>query len=211
MPSNYFPVPNCLQVDMIYIQGDASTTVENVYHVASTATKDQAFLSSLEAVFESWENTTAKLQRATSVVLQKIIVRDLSDPNGNTLTKAVNITGTHAGTHLPNHNTFAVKMDTGKRGRSFRGRVYHIGVNLADISAFSDNALDATRAAAIVAAYQGLITNVATFGAGLVVVQRKRANEWINPPVTHPILTATYTDLNIDSQRRRLPGHNRHR
>lgn len=211
MSGTYYPVPNCVQVDMIYDQEETTTLVENVYHVASTLPKDQTLLQGIEAVFESWENTTMKATRGTDVALLKIIVRDLSDPNGQTYTKGLSIAGTRAGTHLPNHNTFAIKWDTGRRGRSFRGRTYHIGIGLADLNVGDANTLDSTRAAALVTAYQALITNITTFGAQLVVVQRKSANAWINPPLTHEIKTATYSDLYIDSQRRRLPGHNRHR
>lgn len=211
MVSNYFPVPNCVQIDMLYHKDANDNVVENVYHVGTTVAADQTFLASLVNVFETWESATMRSQRDTDVALDRIIARDLSSANGQVFTKPENIAGTRAGTHLPAHCSWAIKWSTGKRGRSFRGRTFHIGLGLADLNAADPNTVDATRAAAIVAAYGGLLTSIGTFGASLVVVQRKSAGNWINPPLTHPITAATFTDLNVDSQRRRLPGHNRHR
>lgn len=117
---------------------------------------------------------------------------------------ATELNGTDASGLKPNNVSFAVKRYTGTAGRQNRGRVYWPGITNAMVD--SPNTLKAVQAAAFVTVLTGLLTSLA--GApipGAEVLLHRSTGTHI------PVAGYTVTDLNLDSQRRRLPGHNIHR
>jgi hypothetical protein len=143
--------------------------------------------------------------------LVRVIARDLSAPDGLVVTKSVTpfILGGAGGIPLPNHVTLAVKANTGLGGRSNRGRVFHIGLSSAMVTGSTINPPWDSN---IVNAYNALIPALNAFNAAAPAVLSRFHNKVQRNPATFNLISNySLTDLTVDSMRRRLPNHNRHR
>lgn len=111
--------------------------------------------------------------------------------------------GEDASDGLPNNVTWAVKRSTGLSGKHNRGRVYWVGLatNMLD----EINKMSGARGGAIIGNLNGMLTALAAapFPGSEVLLDRKTG---AHVPVTEYVAT----DYFLDSQRRRLPGHNIH-
>lgn len=143
-------------------------------------------------------------QRSTSTSLTRVVATDLSAPNGLVVDRAIipGLNGTATGVPAAGNVTFAVAWRTGRGGRSYRGRTYHIGMTE---GMRTGNSINGTLVNDILAAYTSLITLGVTPIFHLQVVSRQQGNLWINPAIATEVTAATL-DIFLDSQRRRLHG-----
>lgn len=200
-------VPNVAQVEMIYTA--SNERVENVYHVQGTSGWDDASLTLLVAAFSSWETATARALRHDGIILVLMRAWDMTTPTGAAVEITASTVGTNATGHLPNNVTASVKHNTGLRGRSFRGRTYWIGLAKGDIDT-SGQSLTNTAATNITSALETLRTTVFPNGGKLGVVSLVSGGAYRPVGLFSPTIQMVMVDQYIDSQRRRLIGHNRH-
>lgn len=200
------PAPNVVQLVAKYTSWNE--IVENVYHFSSGAAPTTATMNNLIDAFVNIENTNLKALRATQTVLTEVSCADLSSATGAFVDRAVNptIAGTNAGLGCPNNVTIAVAWRTAKRGRSYRGRTFHIGFTE---TMRTGNTITSGALAAFIAAYSNLLVLGAAPIFNLGVLSGRQGGVDINPRIFTPA-TACTIDVNLDNQRRRLPGHNRH-
>jgi len=111
------------------------------------------------------------------------------------------VPGNLAATNVPTSATVAVSLRTAFRGRSFRGRVYHVGVSLAHIT---DSRLNATGQAVLSTVYNALVTRIAATAGGLCVLSRFHDHAKRATGVGF-LVTSIAINTALDSQRRRLP------
>lgn len=209
MSGPFVPLPLTAQIEMIFLQ-DGQVT-ENVYHVQGTAAWDGTSLPDLANQFLAWETTIGKNNRTTGVILTKIRARDMSTQFGIVMEVAESIPGTETSATLPNNATIAMKWTCGLAGRSQRGRTYHIGLP-SDYLAGDGQHVSTTAVANLEDMYRYPLLHITfTNGGKLVVASRRHNNAWRTTGQLTPILDAVLSDTFVDSQRRRLPGHNRHR
>lgn len=107
---------------------------------------------------------------------------------------------------LPNNCSLAVSFRTARRGRSYRGRNYIVGIPENQVVS---NEVDGAWAEAARAFYEGILTQDWTAPGDLCTwgVFSRYANGDPRPVgVFEPITSVTLTNLVIDSQRNRLPG-----
>lgn len=203
MTAPFVPAQYVCKVDMCFTQGGQKVmNVFNYLHLGGAPT--EVSMTVLAGLMKTWWDTYMKAQVPNNVSLRLIRVTDLTEQHapGIEYSLGLPIVGTNATTHqLPNSTTFAIKWGTGYRGRSFRGRTYHVGL-YADVCSDA-NTLGAAYIATMTTAYSQLIDldENHTF----VVVSRKQAGVWLTSADCTPI-TALTIDATIDSQRRRLPG-----
>jgi hypothetical protein len=214
----FVPCPNVVQIEMLFT---ASTQpCENVYHVLLGTAPTPASMLTLAGLFDSWDSTHLSGARSTQTFLQKVIARDLSTAGAPAVEFDVSPSrvGTAGGNPQPNNVTLSIEWRTGFTGRSFRGRTYHIG--LADSGLGSDaQEVTSIYAANILAVYEALLTTVGTTSSQqMVVLSRYHGVDPVTKRpipraagVATPITNCVLADPFIDSQRRRLPNHNRHR
>lgn len=115
----------------------------------------------------------------------------------------VNVPGGVVIPSVPNSVTWAIKFTTAGRGKSSRGRNYIPGI---PATAVEDNTVDGAFATNMVTAYSGLIDEAAANSFTWVIVSHFSLGL---PRVAGVYLTVSgvgFSDLIIDSQRRRLPG-----
>lgn len=205
----YQPVAATALIELVYTY--AGQTCENTLYVRHDATEwSESELSAQAAYFESWFGAELAPFMSSTVALVRIDVTDLSDQFGLKLQHVVDpqINGEVAGQALPNNCSFTTTFATAKRGRSFRGRNYLVGLSESNVEL---NEVDSTTRAGILAAYTALIgPGVLPGGAQWVVVSRV-----VNGVVQMPTALTTFVnsvyhyDNTVDSQRRRLPGRGR--
>lgn len=188
------PESNC-QTVLHVLLGDASTDLEVLQWVA-----DQVALKAaqyLPPVCSS--NLRIGLVTATSL-------DSLDDPQA-TSTLADGTFGSLAGPHLPNECVFCLTKDTSSRSRGARGKLYHPGLTSSQQG--SPNHLTTGAADAILAAWTQIHAGlVSASQAGVTAIVLSRIANGIEriPPIWFPYTTLSYTDLTIDSMKRRKPG-----
>lgn len=209
MARPYAPAPGVAEFVLQFTSyGDEQLNILDVHHkdgTAWTATQLNAMITTIH----SWWSTTGKSQCATDFSLLKIRARDLTTANGSETEQDVTEAGTATGGAAPENASLAVKKSTGLAGRGFRGRIYHVGLTKTMIN--GDTVLD-TPAGTILASYNSLLTAInAVTNCELCIVHSQAGNTPLNPRTNTPVLVFHLADTIVDSQRRRLKGHNRHR
>lgn len=178
--------------------------VENTFHYKLAGAIDRAKLTAMANVYANWASTNASAFHA-ACILNKIYLLDLTSSTSASLefnvVPAVN--GTNPGGALPNNVTFALKRETGLRGRANRGRIYLIGLSQGDMNTGSQEIKPAS-ANGQVSIYNALMAAMLAGPAATEVVLHRATGLGTN------VIGYTYADLAFDSQRRRLEFHNRH-
>lgn len=202
--------PNVCQVVMVYSSGD--DLQENVYYVHKASAWTGPEIEDLLTVFSTWESTIASDERSQEVSLVRMVGTDITSLTGARvdLPLVAPIAGQEVSPVLPANVTFAVKANIGERGKGRNGRKFWIG--LAE-NMVVENTVDETRAGDIQSDLNQLITaiNAGPPVATLGVIHTKQGPNPIEPATFSAIVNFAYTDLTIDSQRDRLPGHKRHK
>lgn len=212
--ASFVPCPNVAEVAAIY-QCFGQIT-ENVYHVQGGAAWTLSSLNALAAEVVTWEGTNARNQRHDNVELLHVTAVDLTSATGLQVdySTGLPIAGVATGGE-PNNVTVAIKHTTGHRGRSFRGRSFWIGLYA---SVITQNQITAPMITALVANMNALDSLFAGVNSGQMCVTSKYHG--VDPITGKPVPRATGVSTPIigftvnptlDSQRRRLPEHNRHR
>lgn len=201
--------PGVASIEMIYQFADQPC--ENVYHVTNEtgAVITTAELTDLAVAFASWETDTASTARSTNTQLMLIRARDLTVEAGNQWEQSESIDGTQAGAVMAQNVTISIKANTNRTGRSYRGRSFWIGMTEPQAS----NGLVASGfITGVTDRMNNLITVVSEVPPFKLAVLSRRNDGVVRPTgVATPIVNYVCVDAFVDSQRRRLPGHNRHR
>jgi len=152
-----------------------------------------------------WWSNYLKVLQVNTVQLFMLRYTDLTTQTsgGIEYTTGLPIAGTYADDQgMPSNVTVAVKWTTGLRGRSYRGRTYHIGTPRAEIEG---NLIATDYRGDLVQAYGTLINRFTQTGGQMVVASRQNNGVIRTTGVSTPI-TAVSVEHTVDSQRRRLPG-----
>jgi hypothetical protein len=132
------------------------------------------------------------------------VVTDQSSESGAAVNRPVTPTpGTNASDVLPNNVAFVIKFLTTGRGRSARGRNYFPAIPRDQVT---ENTLESTYVDGVVTAYQNFLVPSLDIDASLVVVSHFTGGAPRSAGLAQPVTAITFTDLILDSQRRRLPG-----
>lgn len=209
MVKPFIPFPNTIEIDAHYLVEDIPC--ENVYHVHGGAAWTSTSMAAAAAAFATWEAAEAAHHRSSDVLFVGAHVRDLTTATSGEVDHTDNVAGVLTGPRLPNHCTIAIKAGTGIAGRSFRGRTYWIGLTQDQLDTNDCNLIVIAVANAIVAHMAALIAVAWPNSGQLVVASRRTGGTDRTTGVSTPIIEYSLVDRFVDSQRRRLPAHNRHR
>lgn len=182
--------------------------VENVLHFQTPGAVTPADMAAVAEGLEDWWVTNMPAFVSSTVVYREVYVVDLTSQTGGTFTAAggSGTPGTAGAQSLPNNNTVAISLRTANRGRSFRGRIYHIGLTEAQVD---NNTLVSSIQTALPAVYALLLNEASFGGCQLAVASRFSGGQPRGTGVSTPVLTVLLADPTVDSQRRRLPGRGR--
>lgn len=201
----FLPLANCIDAFLDFTGPDAepcgyALTFRSYVPVGASQLDD------LGACIASWFDTDMQPLMTAGYTLTRVKLRDLSS-QFSFVTDWVGIlplTGALAGNSMPSNVCWCLKKQTGLAGRSYRGRLYHMGLSEAVVSG---NYVDAVHAAAVEDAWNALIIQADAYNDGFeMVVPSYRLN---GAPRTTAVATKVTafvsTDLIVDTQRRRLP------
>jgi hypothetical protein len=199
----FVDVPNTAQIEMRgTLHGER---VENtLYFNRDTGTIDQTILDALTAFMAAEYDLAWEDVLPSAYVHSEVYGTDLTSATSfaSTNTDQAGNPGALSGASLPGGTTFAISFRTANRGRSGRGRNYWPGLMEADVTG---NLLSAGAADSFLAVYQRLIDSPPT-GWTWGVVSRYHNGAPRSTGIFQPITNVIYTDLAVDSQRRRLAG-----
>lgn len=183
----------------------ANENVENTYHYHVAGTIDTAKLTAMANTYKDWVAAHVILF-ATQAAFIKVYLEDLTSSSSASLeyNPPAVIDGTDDGNILPNNVSFSIKRMTGLRGRANRGRIYWIALTEASLDS-SGQQITKPRADVRVTACNDLLAAQFSANAAQEVIYHKALGTGT------AVTSYTYADLFLDSQRRRLPMHNRHR
>lgn len=198
----FIPAPNTARVRMSYTY--LGQVIENVWFFEGDAPLIAADLSGLVSEIHTAWGTTMKSHLQTGITLDFIEATALDSSTAPQVTLPVAEGGTIAGPGYPGGVTIAIKFSTGMSGRSSRGRMYWPGI--AESQA-SGNLLASAVGTAFVSDVTTMFDAIETATAlRHVVTSYCHDKAWRTTAVNTPVLTYLLTDLNLDSQRRRLAG-----
>ncbi|AYP28975.1 MAG: hypothetical protein [Circular genetic element sp.] len=198
-------VPLTTKVELLY--GQQGQFVENVLHYKSLAPATEADLNALCAEFVNQWTTFLRPLTVSTAFLTSIKATSLDSEfaPGIEYTTGLPLAGTGAIPELPMNVTCAVRFLTALRGRSYRGRAYHIGLRQSFVNGSN---LTSTFRTDLRNAWIGLMSIESSPVFAQCVVSRYSDGalraEGIATDVTNVQVEGT-----VDSQRRRLPGRGR--
>lgn len=201
----FIPAPNCSQIELIFQAG--TYYMENVLHTRKGSPFTLEDLQAQRAVILAWESATGKGPRSNTGSLVRVKSKALDTaiaPVDDYLLPSP-IVGSTGGALLTLATTFAVKLTTDYTGRSARGRVYIAGLG-ANALADGYGNVTSTFANLAAAAYNTLKTNLAAAGYTFIVLSYRTNKAWRSEAQPYDVVNATYTDVHVDVQRRRMPG-----
>lgn len=202
----FVPVPNGIQANL-RLSYDGQE-VENVIGFRAPGDPTPADLAAVAEGVEDWWMANIRSIVPATVVFREVYAVDLSTQDGGVFTASGSngSAGTNAFAAMPNNVTLAVTLRTAQRGRSYRGRIYHIGLTEPQVT---DNEVVPTIITLLSTAYAALL-NAANFGGcELAVISRQLNNVPRLIGVATPVIDTVIADPVVDSQRRRLPGRGR--
>lgn len=197
----FVPFVNVVKLEIIYRWDNQ--IVENVLHYLCESTPDPDMLENLcQNFLIEWNSFFKPLihNTVTLVALRATSLNSDSAPSLEYVT-GMPIAGTLAGTVVPNNVTVAVKLLTNLRGRSYRGRVYWVGMAS---SQFTGNVVSSGFRTALGAALNAVIIISGATDFRLVVASRTSGGVERAEGVATPVVAAAVNPT-LDSQRRRLP------
>lgn len=220
----FIPGPGLAEVTLRFVQKDGELAL-NVFGVDTTHGADLSY-SDCEALAESfvgWFSAGDGTHAYQDVVsnsaqLLDVTARDITTATGVSAVVAASVSGTDAGADLQNGVTFTLTARTGLAGRSFRGRSYLSCLTDAFVSGDDENVADSAKVSDMVAAFDAIIPAMtatilpdAATVPELCVFSRVSGGSARAAVLATPVAAYGYHDLFLDYQRRRAPGHNRHR
>lgn len=202
------PISGIYRAVMNYTYDGQETA--NVMHFSHPEYPTPATPADLGQSLINWWAPNIKVRVPATCVLRAVTVTDLaaSGPPALEYATGLPIAGTDASPQMPNNVTVAMSLRTALRGRSFRGRLYHVGLPEAQVQ--NNNVVPASLTS-LLGAYNLLVAlDSASLGQNYqLVVLSYWANKALRSvPVATPVVSITSEGI-IDSQRRRLPGRGR--
>lgn len=197
----FVPFNNVVRTELFITQD--SQRVENVLHWQLSSTPTDTNMSALAANIVSWWNSGIKPISPTNLQLNEVKCTSLNSQTAPVVeyTTGLPIIGTSGNTPMPNNVTVAIRLLTALRGRSYRGRIYHIGTTSNNVSA---NTILTAYQTALTSVYNALTIPAGFGGAELVVASRVSGGVERTIGVATPVTSVSVNRI-VDSQRRRLP------
>jgi hypothetical protein len=200
----FVPATNVAQAELVFNWN--SEICQNVLHFVAPGAIGTTELNSLGFHLANWYQAQLSPLQSQTCSLVSIRLRDLTSEQGSVIDYTTNLplAGDLTNDSLPNHVSIAISKRTNLVGRSFRGRIYHVGMVKDHVNG---NNVQATPLANIIAAYDDILafSDPSDNPWIMVVVSKYSGGQARSNAVITQVLTLT-SDGKVDSQRRRLAG-----
>lgn len=205
MPVPFVPNEHVVEVEFRAIWD--SQKVENTLYFRQAGTPGIIDMLALAAELASWYSDEISPLQCSVVSLNEIVVTSLESETAPRVvyTSGLPLPGEFTGECMPNEVTWAIKFNTVGRGRSSRGRNFVLGIPRTNVAG---NDIDVALAGNYVDAYLAVIPRVAGLATEWtwVVYSRRVDMAWRTEGLPQDVISVSFSDLIIDSQRRRSPG-----
>lgn len=205
------PVLNTIMVEM---RGSAAgEQVENTLYFNKGGTWSPTEVVALGQSMNTWWHDKMQANLNTGYGLMEIQLTDLSSATGIAVTETAGLPdfGLEGGGMAANSIAPCISFHTAMRGRSFRGRNYICGITAGNVIGSN---IDGDWMLQMIDAYNELQVVASTNLCEWVVVSRYSGMAGTpRRPVPRatglstPIISVSFTDNVVDSQRKRLPNH----
>jgi len=224
--SVFVPALNGLNVVLEFLDANGDVN-ENVFWVKNSAPWTAADVKTMLDAFITWFGTGAgghsyKSSLSGDCALTAVVGRDFTTVNGMVVVDQAGlpIAGTSDAHQIESGCTKSITARTGLAGKSYRGRIFACGIGSSNVPNPYSGEILVAYLTSMVTALNGLGPAVTSAIATCELVVCSRYGG--TPPVgghsvpratavMTPITSWGYHDLNVDFQRRRAPGHARHR
>jgi hypothetical protein len=198
----FVPFDNVIKLEAVFTWG--GQIVENVHHYLVDETPVEATCQALSASYVAWWSAGMRAHVDSSVSLTKIVctILETESSPGTEYATGLPLAGTAGSPSLPNNVTVTIKWTTGFRGRSFRGRTYHIGLCESQVTG---NNVTSTWLDTVNPFYGDLMTLATDVDFGVLAVASRVHNGVERVTGVATAVTNFQINTVIDSQRRRLP------
>lgn len=204
----FVPNANVAMVELRYLWD--SQRVENTLYFDRGSAPNLTQMGELAALLATWWTTHLAPLTSDQVSLQEVVVTSMESETAPSLVYTFSLPepGTATSPSLPNNTSIAIKFNTAGRGRSARGRNYVVGLVE---NVVTNNAVSPIHAAAVQAAYLELFMLLGDMTSPWtwVVYSRFADGDPRATGLAQAVTSVSFSDLVIDSQRRRLPGRGR--
>lgn len=199
----FIPAPGVVQVEFVYTM--LGQVVETVLHYDSPVITTVESLGEFGAALVTAWDTQLKSNCPDGVALTGIKLTALDNATSFVVNYAAGlpIIGTRTGILLPSNVSLAITKRTANRGRSFRGRVYQVGLNEGDVVG---NVVGSTLVTSLTFRWGNMLTVTTASGDYAMVVLSRYMNNAPRAVAVSTVVTGFTCDGLVDSQRRRLPG-----
>lgn len=199
----FIPVPDTALVK-IRALWDGQRVENTLYFTREVGSWNEALLTGLAAAIGTWWVTSMLPNLSAAYIMNSIFVQNLDVEFGE-VAEDFSTSGEDGGQvsgSLPNNVSWVIKFLTGQSGRSFRGRNYIPGLTTAMVTG---DYVALGFAEATKAAYEELLAPLFADTAWTVVSRQQNLLPLAVGEATK-VTSVGYTDLIVDSRRRRLPG-----
>lgn len=202
----FVPFDDVIKLEAIFLQDNQR--IENVHYYIVDETPNVATMTDLCAGWvETWDTYLRAAQSTdVSLVLLRAAIMETESSPGIEYSVDLPMSGGHGSPALPNNVSLAVRWLTNLRGRSFRGRTYHIGLCEDQVDG---NIVTETTQVALESIYGNFISISVDVGPAVKCIASRVSHgvERVTGIAT-PVVNV-FVDPYVDSQRRRLPGRGR--
>jgi len=161
---------------------------------------DFARLDYMIDVVEGWAQSSWDANVSEDWAMTRIVARSMDSETAPVADRTVNIPGLVVQDMLPGQNTACMSLRTGIPGRSYRGRLYHVGLHKGNIDL---GRLTSSTLTALLVVYSAFRTTWPIDDMQLMVVSFIADGEPRVTPVSTPVTSIILVDDKVDSQDRR--------
>lgn len=199
-------VPDTVEIAINYTW--EAVPVQNTLHALFAGNYTLADLQALADAVEAEVVSGWLPLQINSLLLTGIEVRGLDQENDLLVENVVaNTPGTINIEGVPNSVSLSIKKGSGLTGRSARGRLYWLGMNINANEPADPNFWTSAQVNSVVAAVEAMRTEInAVSGWTAVIVSRFNNNAQREVGVTFEWLTTSAVTNRVASRRDRLPG-----
>lgn len=199
----FIPVPGVVEAELVYEQ--FGQIVENTLYFQYAAPADAGVLTDLCNYLIGWwtEQMASNINQVVTLLRVVATALDSDSAPSISITAPPDTSGEDTSEALPGNASWTISFHTAGRGRSSRGRNYVPGLSA---DGTSGNQVTSGFAANVRTAYENILTGAGAPDALHVVVSRYHNNAPRAEGLAVQVTSYVITDLNIDSQRRRLNG-----
>lgn len=205
VPRPFIPVINGIKVEMRMLQD--LQHIENVFWFQASAEVGLANVQDAADAVAGWWHDTLRPLQSSQIALLEVRATDFTTENSwfAINTDFQGVVGGRDQPVLPANVSVAVHLGCNRTGRSFQGRVFHVGLckDQVDNSTVSPGAVGSLQIA-----YTTLLTQMNLAGTPWSIASFMSNKLWRSIAVTTPV-TSISVEQTTDSQKRRLPGRGR--